>query len=451
MPEDTGQPIEEQLRAYAQARREAAGEPLELHPVTRRSLQEEVARTCAGEQASALVRAPRWGALWLRLGFGAGLAAVAVLAILNWGPRDEVHQLAQVEPRGQAGATMFMTAPEESAVRELPTAPPPPLSRDDPDPRSQTLDVSAPAFESKAVADADVAETGRSAGATSTVRDMESARRLPLEPAAIGGAGVALKDAQGEPAAEAEALRKVAPPSGSGVALVFKSEDGMRAEAAAPPNRMEDERKMAMPPAEAQPKAATTPSVHLGAQLAAGQVKAKEAVALRFVQSRPYAQYRRNINSPAQPEVLTAFDIRRDGSRIVVTDADGSLYVGEVLERDETQEHRDAFPASRPPVARTETAQRLQTAPAPPQQLRSQPATLDAVPPPARGIQAVEAVFFRVRGTNQSLQKSVVIEGVLQLPQSSGNLPAAPILRVQGRATVGTNHEIPIDALPVRP
>jgi hypothetical protein len=40
---------------------------------------------------------------------------------------------------------------------------------------------------------------------------------------------------------------------------------------------------------------------------------------------------------------------------------------------------------------------------------------------------------------------------VLQLPPSSGNLPAAPILRVQGRATVGTNHEIPIDALPVRP
>lgn len=50
--------IEKRLRAYAQKRRQDAGEPLELHPATRRMLQEEVSRLRAKNRgASWLVRA----------------------------------------------------------------------------------------------------------------------------------------------------------------------------------------------------------------------------------------------------------------------------------------------------------------------------------------------------------------------------------------------------------
>src|SRR5207245_6054564 len=45
MPDDPNRNLEEQLTAWARKRRDEAGAPFELHPATRKLLQDEVART----------------------------------------------------------------------------------------------------------------------------------------------------------------------------------------------------------------------------------------------------------------------------------------------------------------------------------------------------------------------------------------------------------------------
>ncbi|HHY84255.1 MAG TPA: hypothetical protein GYA07_01780 [Verrucomicrobia bacterium] len=66
-------PIEKLLRAFAQKRREQAGEPFELHPVNRRLLQDEVARFRRTGRAASW-----WG--WIRNPrFASALAAAVVL------------------------------------------------------------------------------------------------------------------------------------------------------------------------------------------------------------------------------------------------------------------------------------------------------------------------------------------------------------------------------------
>src|SRR5690349_18163519 len=68
--------IEKTLKAYAQKRREQAGEPLELHPATRRMLQAEAAR----QAPRAPARPDFWPAVWLA--FRRRLAVVGIFAVL---------------------------------------------------------------------------------------------------------------------------------------------------------------------------------------------------------------------------------------------------------------------------------------------------------------------------------------------------------------------------------
>jgi hypothetical protein len=52
---------------------------------------------------------------------------------------------------------------------------------------------------------------------------------------------------------------------------------------------------------------------------------------MRFSQVDNRGQYRANVNSPALPKVLTTFGLERNGSNVIVRDADGSIYSGNVL------------------------------------------------------------------------------------------------------------------------
>lgn len=81
MPDTPQREIEQRLRATAESRRRATGGPFALHPVDRRHLQEEVARTLGAKPAAAL---PAWRAWLLRhraaLALYSSLALVLVLA-----------------------------------------------------------------------------------------------------------------------------------------------------------------------------------------------------------------------------------------------------------------------------------------------------------------------------------------------------------------------------------
>jgi hypothetical protein len=52
---------------------------------------------------------------------------------------------------------------------------------------------------------------------------------------------------------------------------------------------------------------------------------------LRFLRIENRGQYRRNLNSPPLPKVLTNFAVQRNGSNVSVRDADGSLYNGNII------------------------------------------------------------------------------------------------------------------------
>src|SRR5213594_2588741 len=74
-------PIEKLLRASANKRRGDAGQPLDLHPATRRLLQGEAARKFG--KAEDQTRSPsRWFAgVWPRFAWGLGVFAVLAMAV----------------------------------------------------------------------------------------------------------------------------------------------------------------------------------------------------------------------------------------------------------------------------------------------------------------------------------------------------------------------------------
>ena len=51
-----------------------------------------------------------------------------------------------------------------------------------------------------------------------------------------------------------------------------------------------------------------------------------------FTRLNAAENYRRNFQSPPTPRVLSQFEVRRDGDRVVVVDEDGSVYEGQVIE-----------------------------------------------------------------------------------------------------------------------
>jgi hypothetical protein len=86
MPSEPDKKMDELLRTYARKRREDAGEPLEMHPATRRLLQAEAARLRPRE-ATPQRTLWSWLALrWPRVGFAVGVFALLAVAVWNWMP-----------------------------------------------------------------------------------------------------------------------------------------------------------------------------------------------------------------------------------------------------------------------------------------------------------------------------------------------------------------------------
>lgn len=133
-------------------------------------------------------------------------------------------------------------------------------------------------------------------------------------------------------------------------------------------------------------------------------------LAQRFVAVSSGRTLRRNFNSPPPVEILKSFQAQQVGRQLLLVDADGSTYAGEIV----APEGDDG------------------------------------------------PLKFRVRGASRTLNLEVAIEGSLLLVgpgvspgRSSANLRVSndatlPLnrLRIQGRATVGADSHIPISALP---
>ena len=176
----------------------------------------------------------------------------------------------------------------------------------------------------------------------------------------------------------------------------------------------------------------------------------------RFAQVR---EHRVNFNSPPMPDVLNYFQLAQNGRQIRVVDADGSIYDG-AIEPPPTEE------AVRRGIALQQTATELKK--------NNEPETRRSVTSATPGeLPAAQNLFFRVAGTNRTLNQLVVFEGnylsttnqaneivvgaKLKADQSAASprqglspqAQQAPSGLIRGQALIGPSSRIEINAAPV--
>lgn len=159
----------------------------------------------------------------------------------------------------------------------------------------------------------------------------------------------------------------------------------------------------------------------------------------RFVQDTSRS-YRRNFNSPPRLEVLDSFRVEQTGNRVLITDADGSVYAGD-LQEGETAERET--PAVQGGLEAGRQSQVLN-----------------------RGAVAGNELRFQVAGTNRTLQQPVVFSGRLVLTnalaagqyfqnqQATGTNAFSFFLNnsvVRGRASIGRRTQMEVNAAPASP
>ena len=166
-----------------------------------------------------------------------------------------------------------------------------------------------------------------------------------------------------------------------------------------------------------------------------------------FSEGSSRAKYRRNFNSPPPPPVLRSFQIQQTGSAIRVIDADGSIYEGSVTPRPAV----NAIAAARNGSADKRLAQR--------RELSTRDSSETQISRKAgeeleRNVES-STLFFRVSGTNQSLNQVVVLTGQLR---SRVNSPGDRLgiadnggIEMQGKAKVGQGTELSVNAVGRRP
>jgi len=273
--------MDELLRAYAKKRREQAGPASEMHPATRKLLQDEVKRTFAANPAPTRRRSSwlvRWpiGALW-PLGWAGGMVAIMLLGFVVFRTPTRNPSPATIKEEGGRKKEEKLdtltrnplpaTAPMEKSVSEAKT-----MQR-----------TPAPVPEGTAVP----------ALGASSVASTTSTPSVPLATSVAPQTAEVAASALGAGVAPAAGLPPV------NFALGGARAYG-RAIASAPP-------------------AGVPPTANEGSDVAAGE----------FVQVPDRVRGSAAASPPSN--VLSTFNLSRAGQNVRVVDADGSIYDGQVL------------------------------------------------------------------------------------------------------------------------
>ena len=497
MANEPERPIETLLRAAVKQRRDEAGAPFELHPVNRRLLQTEVARTYAEPPHATGSFSLVLRQLWPRFAWG-----VALLAVLGVAARlllpvtgDDQRQvlLAKNQPVSESvpareplpaiptsaarvplpSAPVSKTQPAVAtyadtaqSVRAVPARPlgidRPTIARDSSPARGKraagedfTLAATPQLAEPQKPAEVHVAApAGTPAPAPARIanRALEARPDLAARPA----------PAASLPATPAAPLAvAMAPAAASGMAAAESMRlTGDKSDLPAPRNK-------SLGPVVSANRVGQSPKATFSvSKSAADALKETTAfgVAQRFVQVVPEAKDKRKLAREAKSAypVLASFQLEQAGRELRIVDGDGSVYSGYLLVAD---------PVRR---ARSVNAQ----APAAALASRASGGVLEekAVPRLDSDRLAPPAYSFRVAGTNRSLNKQVVFTGnllpatnaALLLPVTtnlsaasnlggSRNAPTQPDLlpllntRISGKVVVGTGKAVNINALPANP
>ena len=451
MANEPERPIEKLLRAAANKRRDLAGAPIELHSATRRVLQGEVVRKFPRDKSRPETYLQALARLWPRAAWGAGVLAVLTVLALVLVPSSNKREarLARNEPLREAAATEQLApqlvaapaaAPSESAVRA-----------DHP--------VFAEAVRAPASPDQTARQLGsQQAGSTKT----EEMAQI------IMGEKPVLTASPGKDAKETEQTTI------SSVAKALPALAGTEKPAATDELLDMSAKSPAKLPFTYQASAAatspgTTTAISVNKNLL-GSVANSSRQGNRLGNSQRFAQVRSEAKaesgftdrvSPTQP-VLASFQVEQSGPELRIVDGDGSVYSGFVQVADGT-ERLSSVNGEKPAAAQ---AGRAMAAKFDSQSIVS----LSAIG------RAGQTYFFRVAGTNLSLNKKVVFTGnlvaattltlVVQTTNAGaaggalGGAQAAPAVqssqplqnsRISGKAVIGDRKEIKINAVPTGP
>ncbi len=467
MSQEPEKEIEKQLREHADKRRAEAGDQLNLHPATRRLLQDEVARTYGTNPAAATATEKKavrpWWAYWPGVLFATCCAMLLAIVFLKSGSEEAPLSYSQAENHAPVSFELAATSPQPYADA-MPAAAPPSgekmiesnMDRSVPmtsmrvaesqrapelaEPASKPVSVNAPAVQMKykeAKADSLAARDSIPAPAAPPAPTAAPAL-MPADPSP----SVSLAGARPEPAARSKVMKAAETP-----APVIASPQPPQA-------KMADELRLAQKPSiqtiQSNSLQMDTSSVTF-ATTASGPEGT--VAGQRFVQTPAREMLRKNYQSPPSPAVLENFQFQQNGAELKFIDSDGSVYLGSMVAPEAELESTTQGLA-----AKDAAGTRLQ---------------LDVTARSGRASGFGGAVptnvsaprYFRVIGTNRTLNQQVVFDGSIEnVPQAvvtGGQLEAAkaealkkkaqemPQLQIQGRVQVGGRQELIINAVPV--
>jgi len=424
--------IEKLLRAYAKKRRADAGDPLKLHPTTRRILQGEAARRTPapgggdGDNLFLLLLA----VFRRRLVF-----ALCVVAILAIGTALLLPGLSSAKRKAQNLSAVSNLKEIGMATRQY--------AEDNKDRLPVTLDeVTNALATSKVLIDPATGKPFVYAGAGKKLDGLQSNAVLAYSTAERNDRVVLFTDGRVETVTGAR-FAEMTNQKSTELALADMSARDRLVKATAN-----------------APVAAATPAPALKTTSELEKRKTELAASLSFVQagaSNVQNLFRNDSASAQTTPVLQSFAMKQNGNAISIVDRDGSVYNGSIQLVPATADNE--------PIS------------------RESPAT----PPPAEGKaaqlaineqQAVQYYFFRVAGTNRTLQQNVVFTGNVlanssapqtvqtsnflgalgggsaggQLQQAAANASQQSLLsnsRIVGTAVIDRTNQIEINAVPV--
>lgn len=377
--------IEKLLSDYAEARRKAAGTP-ELHPATRRVLQSEVKQQFGAANGST-TRAEKkgWFSLWPRIAVACGVAVavtVVVLAIIPPGKQSRPLELAQMEKAVPAAAQPLAPAPASG---------PKPARLMAADERTTVPDTSRVAAKMESAANA-VTASGTLGYAA--VSENVAARSAP------GASGMELADSMASSGGRMD----------DGANVREAKADEMNSPRAVGLAATSPRKSLALGGKE-------SPAPSLNAMPMAS-VASREDIADRLLANSSTQRFR-NVAmkegtkaKSAEIVVLDEFVVQQNGNALKIVDRDGSVYDGYVQSAsgEATGTNWHYFFADKRAKAEAPTEESPATV------VSASSATAGSVRRDAGSEQQstdAQNLFFRVEGTNRSLQQRVVFTGNL--------------------------------------
>ena len=461
---------DEMLKAYARRRREQAGPSFELHPATRNLLQAEVTRTLE-KAAPKAKQGPAWLQVWRpRLAWVSCIAAAMVLGafilLQNQPAPKPTLQLAkgtdlQAPTEAAPSAELPALQTAETVAEEKPGKAGGPAAT----PRTARSKTESPALE--ATTDLSyAAPLSKDAPSDSRDANLALGARVEIKKGIEDKAAADTKAKEAPPFA-AEAKPVVIELAKAGERTAVLSQRYGLAPVLAP--KVATTNSVALAP---KPAATASPAAQPAGQpisMAGGRESDRAAQPAAYayfnVQSNQVRQrfsqvaspYRRNFNSPLLPNVLNSFQVEQIGRQIRIVDADGSVYEPQI----ETE-----------PAIVTEKLEQIAGAEAAAKRRApTQQAAPTAADTAASSANESAGLFFRVAGTNRTLNQRVFFEGnylvqtnspALSLRARTSSAPQAaaiqmqsqpplPAARIQGQAVIGASNRFEVNAVPIPP